>query len=171
MNLTTHSNISERESLSSIDLLEKQHYPFKIYVGVLGNIFAFIFFLSPIPMIIKICKRKLDPLQTPYLIFIMNCMTCLLWLSYGIIIFDEFLIFSNIVGLTINFVYLSIYIIIIFKKRGFTTFFLIIGSIIFAGFVLFILAFAIDNQPIAEYSAMIFNIFMLAAPGQKAVRI
>lgn len=142
---------------------------FKSYVGILGNIFAMLLFIAPITLMIKLHKRQVDPLNVPYLIMLMNIMNCVLWLSYGIITSDIFLGVCNGVGFGFNIVYLCLYFIYRFRKDLKNALIYDALAVISTTFILVLYAWVFKSQGVAQYSAMIFNIFMYAAPGQKLV--
>lgn len=142
---------------------------FKNWVGLLGNILSIIFFFSPISLIIKVHKGYLSPNNTPYLIMMMNIMNCVLWLSFGILHDEFFLLFCNAVGYSLNSIYLGLFFIYWFKKKIWLIVFLIILSLGISLSCLFFLTYVFKALYVAKYSAMIFNVLIYIAPGQKIV--
>lgn len=140
-------------------------------LGLFGNIFAIILFISPFFLMIKLHKRELHPEQFPYLIMMMNMMNCFLWLSYGILIDDFFIKLANGIGYPINLIYLCLFFFYRADRSIGRSLFLILPSIIISAGLFFLLAFVIQNTNLSKFSAMIFNIFMYAAPGQNIVNL
>jgi len=144
---------------------------FKSYVGIIGNIFAMILFIAPITLMIKLHKKQVDPQRVPYLIMMMNIMNCVLWLSYAIITSDIFLGVCNGVGFFFNIIYLCLYFFYRYRKDYKTALLYNALAVISTLFILVLFSFVFKSQGVAQYSAMIFNIWMYAAPGQKLVKI
>ena len=142
---------------------------FKNFVGLFGNIFGLTFYIAPIILMVKLHKKQLDPLKTPYLIMIMNVMNCLLWASYGFLIDDFFLILANGIGCPINLLYLCMYFFYRSEKKILKSFILIFPTLIFVLGLFYFLTFTLKNEEVSNYSAMIFNILMYGAPGQNIV--
>jgi len=142
---------------------------FKNWVGLIGNIFAIIFFVAPISLMMKLKKKEQDPKNTPYLIMMMNIMNCVLWLSFGYLIDDYFIIFGNAIGLFLNLIYLGLYFYFRFESKANLYVFLNIISIAVALSLFLFLSCVLKNEDLAKYSAMVFNILMYASPGQKIV--
>lgn len=140
-------------------------------LGLFGNIFAIILFISPFLLIIKLHKREIDPQQFPYLIMMMNVMNCFLWLSYGILIEDFFIKLANGIGYPINMIYLCLFFFYRSDRSFGRSLFFILPSIIISAGLFYLLAYVIQNTDLTKFSAMIFNIFMYAAPGQNIVII
>ncbi len=100
---------------------------------------------------------------------IMNVLNCLLWFSYGILKNDFFLKLANGIGYPINLIYLCLYFFYKAERQTIKSLFLILPTIIFSAGLLFLLAYVIENQDLSKFSAMVFNILMYGAPGQKIV--
>lgn len=142
---------------------------FKNWVGLLGNIIAIIFFISPITLMRKLFNNEISAYKIPYLILMMNVMNCVLWLSFGILNNDFFIIFGNAIGYVLNSIYLGIFFYFMFNKKIlYMTFFNIVSLGITLS-CLILLAFVLKLTELAKNSAMIFNILMYGAPGQKIV--
>jgi hypothetical protein len=142
---------------------------FKNCVGLVGNVFAIIFFIAPIDLMMKLKNKEQDPKNTPYLIMTMNVMNCVLWLSFGYLINDYFIMFGNSIGLLLNLIYLCLYFYFRFEKSVNLYVFLSFISNAVAISLFIFLAFVLRVEEVAKYSAMIFNILMYGAPGQKIV--
>ena len=138
-------------------------------VGLFGNIFAISFLISPAILLLKIHKRQQDPLKTPYLMMVMNIINCVCWFSYGFLINDFFIQLANGFGYSINTIYLCIYFFYRLNRNFIKSMMIIFPTVIIAVGLFFLLSFAIKNEDVSRYSAMVFNIFMYAAPGQRFV--
>lgn len=159
--------MSEQPKIEPVDGL----VTLKTYVGAIGNIFAIILFISPITLMIKLHKKQIDPLKVPWLIILMNIMNCILWLSFGIITEDIFLCVCNGVGFGLNIIYICLYFIYRYRQELKLAFVYCSLAIISTAFILLFYAFVLKSQGVAQYSAMLFNVFMYAAPGQRIVNL
>jgi len=139
------------------------------WLGLFGNIFAIIFFIAPINLIIKLHNKELHPEKTPYLIMTMNIMNCFLWLSFGYLIDDFFIMLGNGIGYPLNLLYLSCFFYYYMNRKLLKSLLLIIPAILISGGLFLLLIFVIKDLDISKYSAMFFNILMFGAPGQKIV--
>ena len=144
---------------------------FKNLVGLAGNIFAIIFFITPALLMIKLHRKEQDPLKTPYFMMIMNIMNCVLWFSYGILKNDFFIKLANGIGFPLNTIYLCIYFFYRSEKNLMKSLTFIVPTIILGGAIFSILTYLVVSQDVSKYSAMVFNIFMYGAPGQKIVNL
>jgi len=140
-------------------------------LGLFGNIFAIIFFIAPISLMIKLHKKEVDPIKIPYLIMLMNVFNCFLWLSYGVLINDFFLKLANGIGYPVNLIYLCLFFYYKEDSNYFKSLIFIFPSIIISGGLFVLLAYVIEDKNISRYSAMIFNILMYSAPGQNIVKL
>ncbi|CAM0881608.1 unnamed protein product [Alopecurus aequalis] len=80
-------------------------------VGIIGNVISFGLFLSPLPTVLKIVKRKdVEEFKAdPYLATLLNCM---LWVFYGLPVVHPnsiLVVTINGVGLVVEAVYLVIF--------------------------------------------------------------
>lgn len=158
-----------------MDVLKNDNDPFDFtkfinWLGLMGNIFAIIFFIAPISLMVKLHKKEQDPAKIPYLIMIMNVMNCFLWFSYGILIEDFFIMLANGIGYPTNLIYLCLFFFYKADRNFLKSLGFILPSIILSGALFAALAFWIKIQDVSKYSAMVFNIFMYGAPGQNIVR-
>jgi uncharacterized protein with PQ loop repeat len=134
-------------------------------LGIFGNIFAIVFFIIPIWMIINMIKtKKVDTI--PWMLFIFTILNCELWLIYGLKLKAWPVYVCNGVGIVTNFFYLISFYVFIDK----TTLVKIIYSIItISSFVLIfsVFYFFITNTQLIGSLACIVNILMFATPLQK----
>lgn len=144
---------------------------FQITAGWTGNAFALFFFFSPAVIILKLIKRQIEVVTIPYLLLMANIMNCLLWFIYGYRKNDIQVSFCNSIGAVINVIYLAIFWYYFIGKNipkylclDLLTFGLLSG-------IFYFFMFSVEDFEITGYTAMVFNIFMYAAPGQKLVHI
>ncbi len=145
----------------------------KTIAGYCGNAFALFFFFSPIILIYNLILRKIDRKDIPFILFIANTMNCLLWFIYGWFK-DEFAMwFCNGIGLATSFIYMLIVTYFVIEKGVGARLGAVFGVIaINSGiFALFWFVVGDDNKEITGLTAMVFNIIMYAAPGQKLVKL
>lgn len=85
--------------------------PWLLAAGILGNLISFMVYLAPLPIFIRVCRKKTtEGFQSiPYLVALFSAM---LWLFYAFYKSDVFLLItSNSVGCFIETVYIVIYLI------------------------------------------------------------
>ncbi len=99
----------------------------------------------------------------------MNVMNCVLWLSFGYLNFDYYIMFGNSIGLFLNLIYLCFYFYIRFNRVPYIYLILSFVCILFSAGLFVLLSFVLKKEELAKYLAMFFNIFMYAAPGQMIV--
>ena len=144
--------------------------------GWVGNTLALFFYLSPLTLFYSLIKSKIDISIIPWVLLFANCGNCIIWSAYGILDYENRtqIYVCNGVGSVINVVYVMIWVIYKvekdFKKSILLCFAVVIGA---AGvFCLFyFLSKHFDNDDIAGKTAMICNIIMYGAPGQKLVSV
>ena len=143
----------------------------KNIIGLLGNITAISLFISPIFMIISICKREMKAKDIAYSLMLMSILNCLSWLSFGILEKDIFMILGNSIGYILNLIYFSIFLFFRFEENR--PIFILLTFVLFVvtGFLWVGLSFLIKNKILSKYIAMTFNILLFASPGQKLVII
>lgn len=157
-----------------MDILKNDNDPFDFtkfinLLGLLGNLFAIIFFIAPIGLMVKLHKKEINHSKIPYLMMIMNVMNCFIWFSYGLLIDDFFIKLANGIGYPTNLVYLCLFFFYKFDRNCLKSMAFILPSIIVSGGFFYLLAYVIKNENVSKYSAMVFNIFMYGAPGQNIV--
>ncbi|KAL3619517.1 Bidirectional sugar transporter sweet7 [Castilleja foliolosa] len=139
-------------------------------VGIIGNIIAFILFLSPMPTFIKILKKRSVEQYSavPYLATFINCG---LWVLYGLPMVhphSTLVVTINGIGIIIEIVYLSIFV-VFSKPEKRTRLFGIIGAeLVFVG-ALALLVLTLSHSTtirseIVGSVCMIGNIIMYASP-------
>jgi hypothetical protein len=143
---------------------------FQVVAGWIGNALALFFFFSPAVGMYSLIKGKIEHKTIPFVLLIANIMNCILWFIYGFKKEDYQIYACNGIGGVTNLIYLIIFWYYfadknIGKHLGLTG--LTIGTL--AG-IWAIFQFLVEDPEITGYVAMVFNIIMYAAPGQKIVR-
>jgi hypothetical protein len=158
-------------SLQFLEFLsdEVQKSTLQLVVGLLGNALALFFFFSPAIKIYALMKEKIPHTEFYYFALIANIMNCLLWFVYGFRREVLEIWICNGIGGTTSLIYFTIFMYFfcdknILKYSGFLIGTLAILGGIFAGFY-----WGFSSYEVSGKAAMVFNIFMYAAPGQKIV--
>ena len=144
---------------------------FQVIAGWIGNALALFFFLSPAVGIWKLIKEEIEHKVIPYILLIANIMNCLLWFVYGIKKDDYQIYGCNGVGGIINAIYLSIfwYYYVENKIPNYIGFLFATYGFLIGVWALF--TYGLTDIDLIGKVAMVFNIIMYAAPGQKLVVI
>ena len=149
---------------------EEKESTFGEIMGWLGLTVSMYFFISPIVPYMKLMREKISYSDTPGVLLICSFMNCILWAAYGIRKEKQQVYLANSLGGSITLIWIVIFLIFYGKKiiwiSGFYCLFLI-GVV--SGINL--LCFYIIPNDYVGYSAMVFNILMYAAPGEKMMRV
>ena len=137
--------------------------------GWAGTIIATYFYLSPVVPFMQVLTNKLNYKDSPGVLLIMSFMNCILWADYGLVKNDFMVYFANGIGGTITLVWITIYLIFLGKKNLLLAVGYNFGLIVVV--VLIMIIFFIIDYNITGYIAMIFNVLMYAAPGEKIYRV
>ena len=138
--------------------------------GWVGTIIATYFYISPVVPFYQVLTYKLDYRDSPGVLLIMSFMNCILWACYGLRKDDFMVYFANGIGGAITLVWITIYLIFFGKRSlGLAIIFNIGLIFIIAGIMLF--CFKILGTDLIGYIAMIFNVLMYAAPGEKIYKV
>ena len=152
---------------------------FQDIAGWVGNVLALFFFFSPAIGMYELIKRKREFSTIPYLSLIANTMNCLLWCVYGLKKEEPIIYVCNSIGGVTNIIYLVIfwYFFVgekVVKYLGMlAATFLSLGAIFSLCYFLGDIFSGLEKSTeidIIGYAAMVFNIIMYAAPGQKLVK-
>ncbi len=134
-------------------------------LGLLGNIFAIVFFLIPLWMIFNMIKTK-NTSTVPWLLFIFTILNCEFWMIYGLKLKAWPVYICNGVGIVTNHFYLIMYFFYLERPMivKFTNSILLLASfsVIFAVFFIYI-----ENTKLIGSIACVMNILMFASPLQK----
>jgi len=137
--------------------------------GWAGTIIATYFYLAPVVPFMQVLTNKLNYKDSPGVLLIMSFMNCILWADYGLVKNDFMVYFANGIGGTITLVWITIYLIFLGKKNLLLAVGYNFGLIVVV--VLIMIIFFIIDYNITGYCAMIFNVLMYAAPGEKIYRV
>ena len=97
-------------------------------------------------------------------------MNCILWADYGLLDDSFQVYFTNGIGGVITLIWITIYLIYLAKQTIGYALFLVILLMIAIGGISFVFYFLLGKK-ITGWAAMIFNVLMYAAPGEKIVRV
>ena len=150
-------------------MVEKDDLVGQIF-GWIGTVIAIYFFIAPIVPIIQLIKTKITYKELPGLLLIFSLVNCILWADYGLNLELMQVYVCNISGSVITLVWIIIYIIYFSEKKVLKYLLLIFLFIILMSGFAFVFYYIINPQ-ITGYSAMIFNVLMFAAPGEKIVTV
>ena len=134
--------------------------------GWIGLAISTYFYLSPVVPFLKVLKGEIHYKDSPGLLLLCNIMNCILWIDYGLLKNSFQLYLTCAIGGTITLIWITIYLIFICKKNFALS---LIINIVLLGVIIGIsyLFYDILDLKITGYVALIFNILMLAAPGEK----
>ena len=139
-------------------------------IGWVGTGIAIYFYIAPAVPFIKLVKESLKVNEVPGILLICSFMNCILWADYGLQI-DTFQVYlANGIGGAITLIWITIYLIYLGKKSLKIALFLIILLMVLVGGISYIF-YKIINEEITGFVAMIFNILMYAAPGEKIFQV
>lgn len=145
---------------------------FKNLLGLIGNIIAIFFFISPISIMRKLHKKEQNPKDTPFLLFVSSAFNCMFWVSYGILKSTDkfFILLCNGIGLFANITYFCLYLFYKFDRKCGKSLLFMIATVLLCGGIFSTFTFAIALEIVSQYAAMVFNVCLYAAPGQNIVR-
>jgi solute carrier family 50 protein (sugar transporter) len=137
--------------------------------GWVGTVIATYFYIAPVVPFWKVLNHKLDYKDSPGVLLIMSFMNCILWADYGLVKNDFMVYFANGIGGTITLVFISVYLVFLAKE----SIPLSLGYIALLIAVIFgiMIGFFLIDYNITGYVAMIFNVLMYAAPGEKIFQV
>jgi solute carrier family 50 protein (sugar transporter) len=139
-------------------------------IGWVGTGIAIYFYIAPAVPFIKLVKESLKVNEVPGILLICSFMNCILWADYGLKT-DKFLVYlANGIGGTITLIWITIYLIYLGKKNLKIALVLIILLMALVGGISY-LFYKIINEEITGKVAMVFNILMYAAPGEKIFQV
>ncbi|CAN1228021.1 Bidirectional sugar transporter NEC1 [Linum grandiflorum] len=144
------------------------HDKLALFCGLLGNIISFLVFLAPVPTFYKIYKKKSSQgfHSIPYVTALMSAM---LLLYYGFLKTNATLIITiNAIGITIELVYLSVYL-FYSPSRELVIFPLLITTIFVGGYgaMMLVTEFWLrgsSRMNTIGWICAVFNIAVFAAP-------
>ena len=138
--------------------------------GWVGTGIAIYFYLAPAVPFIKLVNDHLKVNEVPGILLICSFMNCILWADYGLLD-DTFQVYlANGIGGAITLIWITIFLIYIGKQNLKIALLYIILLMICVGGISYVFYFLIDKD-ITGKVAMIFNILMYAAPGEKIFKV
>jgi uncharacterized protein with PQ loop repeat len=142
---------------------------FMLVFGWIGNALALFFFFSPAIKMWALIKEKIEYTSISYVMFIANVMNCILWAVYGIFKKKLEIWICNSIGGITNTIYLLIFFFFFADKMILKyALYFILNIGVLSG--IFLVYYNFAGEDFTGKSAMIFNIIMYAAPGQKIVK-
>ena len=143
----------------------------KVTVAWTGNALALFFFFSPAVKMYSLLKEKISHSEFSYLALMANIMNCLLWFVYGFRRNTIELWIVNLIGGITSLIYLLIFWFYFCNKNPlkFLGYVFITLAVLSGIYSLFYWGF--EDYNVAGYVAMVFNVLMFAAPGQKLVKM
>ena len=136
------------------------------FIGSIAMIFCIIYFLSPIYEIQKLIKKKINPKQMPYLIYLCTILNTETSVLYGLLVKSWPFYICNAIGCLLNIIYLVIFILNCkhtpIKKEYLI---LLLLTLVFGSFFSFL--FLIKNLNVCGTISSFLNTFMIFAPFQK----
>lgn len=134
--------------------------------GWIGLAISTYFYLSPVVPFLKVLRGEMDYKDSPGILLLCNIMNCILWIDYGLLKNSFQVYLTCTIGGAITLIWITIYLIFLSKKKfciSLLVHILLLGSI----YGITYLFYEILDLKITGYFALIFNILMLAAPGEK----
>ena len=138
--------------------------------GWTGTGLATYFFLSPGVLFCKLINEQIKIDEIPGILLICSFMNCILWADYGLNDNSFQVYFANGIGGCITLIWITIYLIYLGRQKLCLALLLIILLMVIVGGISSFFYFIIDKK-ITGFVAMIFNVLMYAAPGEKMVRV
>ena len=138
--------------------------------GWTGTGLAIIFFITPVVPICKLVNEQKKINEIPGLMLICSFMNCILWADYGLLDDSVQVYFANGLGGAITLIWITTYLIFLGKQSVGIALLLIILLMACIGGISYAFYFIIDKD-ITGLCAMVFNVLMYAAPGEKIFRV
>ena len=138
--------------------------------GWTGAAIATYFFLAPVVLFHQLVNEQKDIKDIPGILLICSLMNCVLWLDYGLLDDSLQVYFANGLGGAITLIWITIFLIYLGKQNCGYAFVLILLLMAFVGGVSYVFYFIISKK-LTGLAAMVFNVLMYAAPGEKIVRV
>ena len=137
---------------------------------ILGTIFSVFLSFSPTVPFIQVFKRKEKIEILPEGMLLCQLLNRLLWGSVWVLTKRIIPFINAAVGIFITSVFIVLYFYLYFDRLYYKTFMGLISLIVFE-FSIAIIAISYGDVPTVSLLAMIFNVAMYIAPGQKILRV
>ena len=138
--------------------------------GWTGTALATYFYLAPGVPFYKLIKEQIKVNEIPGILLICSFMNCILWADYGLLDNALQVYFANGLGGAITLVWITTYLIYLAKQNVKYAFLLILLLMIIVGGISYLFYFIISKK-ITGLIAMVFNVLMYAAPGEKIFKV
>jgi len=138
--------------------------------GWVGAIISIYFYFAPGFPFYKALKDQMKYQDLPIILLISSFINCILWADYGLIKNSTQIYITNSLGGTITLIWITIYLLYLGKKYFVISLILNIFLLIATGAISFLFYFIIDSN-ITGLIAMIFNVLMYAALGEKIISV
>jgi solute carrier family 50 protein (sugar transporter) len=138
--------------------------------GWSGAVLATYFYIAPCVPFYKLVNEQIKVNEIPGFLLICSFMNCILWADYGLLDNAIQVYFTNGLGGAITLVWITTYLIYLGKQNVCFALILIILLMIAVGGISFVFYFIISKK-ITGLTAMVFNVLMYAAPGEKILKV
>ena len=138
--------------------------------GWTGTALATYFYLAPVVPFYKLIKEQIKINDIPGILLICSFMNCILWADYGLLDNALQVYFANGLGGAITLIWITTYLIYLGKQNVGYALLLILLLMIIVGGISYLFYFIIIKK-ITGLTAMVFNVLMYAAPGEKIVKV
>ena len=138
--------------------------------GWLGSLLSIYFFIAPIHPFTKVFQNKIDYKDSPGILLLFTFMNCILWTVYGFLKDETQIYITNSLGGVITLIWITIYLIYLGKKYFVFSFIINIFLLILIISISHIF-YHIVGEDNTGLIAMIFNVLMFAAPGEKIFQV
>ena len=138
--------------------------------GWVGTIISIFFYIAPVAPFLKVLKEQMTYKDSPGILLICSFMNCILWADYGLAKNTTQVYVANSLGSTITLMWITIYLIYLGKKSFCLAFSLNILLLVLIAAISYIFYFIVDVY-ITGLIAMVFNVLMYAAPGEKIIQV
>jgi solute carrier family 50 protein (sugar transporter) len=138
--------------------------------GWSGAVLATYFYIAPCVPFYKLVNEQIKVNEIPGFLLICSFMNCILWADYGLLDNAIQVYFTNGLGGAITLIWITTYLIYLGKQNVCFALILIILLMIAVGGISFVFYFIISKK-ITGLTAMVFNVLMYAAPGEKILKV
>ena len=138
--------------------------------GWLGSLLSIYFFISPIHPFTKVLQNKIDFKDSPGILLLFTFMNCILWAVYGFLKNETQIYITNGLGGVITLIWITIYLSYLGKNYFILSFIINIFLLILITSISHIFYHIIGEEN-TGFIAMIFNVLMFAAPGEKIFQV
>ena len=138
--------------------------------GWTGTGLATYFYLAPGIPFYRLVNEQVKVNEVPGILLICSLMNCILWADYGLLDDSFQVYFANALGGVITLAWITIYLIFLVNKSFKLALLLMILLLGAVGGISFVFYMIISTK-LTGLIAMVFNVLMYAAPGEKIFRV